>query len=737
MSHSTSHSKARARSSGLGAQTLTLTAVPPPVMTTSAARPKVGIYAATIFLSAFLLFQIQLVMGKFILPRFGGGPSVWSTSLLMFQLLLLAGYSYAALLCAKFDFRRQGRIHLSLLAVSAILIAVLAYAWRSPIFPAFSSSFRPSANPVWQILLLLVCAVGLPTVVLSATSPLMQRWFSAGHAETVPYRLYALSNLGSMLGLLSYPFFIERFLRLSTQAWIWSSLYAVFLIMAAVCAWLQVRRQEAQPVMPPAVPRRRKKQEASRPMFLWLALAACASATLLATTNLICQEITVVPLLWVLPLSVYLLSFVICFDHARWYKQKIFHPLYVVLTVAAFGGLTINGGPIVTQLVIVFCLAEFSVCMVCHGELARLKPEPQHLTSFYLMISLGGAVGSIFVVFLAPVIFDRFWEFQLALLAAGVLLFATLVRDKDSWAHKLSAGWLMVAGAAIVVAVGAGVFTEKLREKEGTGSLVSLRMRNFFGIKAVDHNDIGPYLVSGHTLHGLQNSDPATRFEPTGYYFRKSGIGLLLDNFPRPANRGLRVGVIGLGVGTLAAYGHPGDYYRFYEIDPDVISLSQGDTPVFTFLKGSAAKTEIVPGDARIRMQEEAARGDGQNFDVLVVDAFNSDSIPVHLLTREAMALYLRQLRGPESVIAFHVSSNAIDLQPLMAAISHAYQLNALEVQARDSNNIDNIWVLLARDPQALQTPTLASVGHRMGATRNVRLWTDDFSNVYELLVGW
>jgi len=675
-------------------------------------------------------------MGKFILPRFGGGPSVWSTSLLMFQLFLLAGYGYAALICAKFDSRKQGRVHLSLLVISALLIAFLAYVWRSPIFPAFSSGLRPSANPVWQILLLLICAVGLPTIVLSATSPLLQKWFSTGHGEAIPYRLYALSNLGSMLGLLTYPFLIERFLTLSTQAWLWAAGYVGFLVAAAGCASLQLRRRELQPVMPAAAPRSRpKKAEAAKPRFLWMSLAACASAMLLATTNLICQEIAIVPLLWVLPLTLYLLSFIICFDHARWYRREIFHPLCAVLTVGAFAGLANYGGPIVARLVILFCATLFTVCMVCHGELARLKPEPQHLTSFYLMVSIGGAIGSIFVVFLAPVIFVRFWEFQFALLAAGVLLFVTLLRDKDSWAHRIPGGWLIVAGAALVVVIESGVYTLELFQKEGVGTLVNLRMRNFFGIKTVAHNDIGPYLVSGHTLHGLQNSNPATRFEPTGYYFRQSGIGLLLDNFPRPDNRNLRVGVIGLGVGTLAAYGRPGDYYRFYEIDPDVISLSQGDAPQFTFLRGSAAKTEIVLGDARIMMQAEAGRGELQKFDVLAVDAFNSDSIPVHLLTSEAMKLYLSELRGPESVIAFHVSSNSVDLQPLMAALSDAYGLTTLEVEGRDPNNIENTWVLLARDPQVLQIPALANAGHPTGATVPIRLWTDDYSNIYELLV--
>src|SRR5215469_297118 len=281
------------------AQALTLAPPRPQPIVVGVAAPKVGIYAIAISLSAFLLFQVQLVMGKFILPRFGGGPSVWSTSLLMFQLLLLAGYGYAAFLCAKFEPGRQARIHLGLLTVSAAGLVVLAYRWRSPIFPAFSSNVRPSSNPVGQILLLLLCAVGLHSVVLSATSPLLQKWFSTSNGEAVPYRLYALSNLGSMLGLLSYPFLIERFLTLSVQAWIWAAGYAVFVVTAALCSWTQLNRRavELPLVSPKAVSRsRRKKAEATRPEILWLLLAACGSTMLVATTNLICQEITVVPL---------------------------------------------------------------------------------------------------------------------------------------------------------------------------------------------------------------------------------------------------------------------------------------------------------------------------------------------------------------------------------------------------------------------------------------------------------
>lgn len=705
-----------------------------PVSPGAVTNSHLGIYAAAIFLSAFLLFQVQLVMGKFILPHFGGGPSVWSTSLLVFQALLLAGYGYAALICANFPPRVQGTIHLTLIFGSAFLIAILALAWRSPILPASPWISQSGANPVGQIFLLLITAVGVQSLLLSSTSPLLQKWFSSSNGQRTPYRLYALSNLGSMLGLLTYPFLIERFLTLPVQAWLWAAGYAAFLALAGTCASLQLRRVETPFI---AAVSKRKKAYAPPPKLLWMSLAACASTMLLATTNLICQEIAVVPLLWVVPLCLYLLSFIVSFDHARWYRREIFHPLYLVLGVGSFAGLANYGGPLVPKLVVLFCFALLAVCMVCHGELARLKPDPEHLTSFYLMVSAGGALGSMFVVFLAPRIFTRFWEFQLALVAAGVLLVLTLIRDKNSWFHKAGLGPLILVAAGLIFVIGAYHYTQKLEEKEGQGSLIDWRGRNFFGIETVAHNTFSRYLVSGHTLHGLQNSDPATQNEPTGYYFRNSGIGLLLDNFPHTDQGGLRVGVIGLGVGTLAAYGHAGDYFRFYEINPAIVALSQGPAPRFTFLRSSVASTDVILGDARIRMQEEVSRGNPQKFDVLVVDAFTSDSIPVHLLTREAIDLYMRQLRGPESALAFHISNNAIDLKPLMGALSREHHLTTLEVHGRDQYGVESIWILMAADPRVLQIPSLADAGQPLEETRSIRPWTDNYSNLYELLALW
>jgi len=474
-----------------------------------------------------------------------------------------------------------------------------------------------------------------------------------------------------------------------------------------------------------------EKTQLSQPRFLWLVLPACSSTMLLAMTNLICQQVAPVPLLWVLPLSLYLLSFVVCFDHPRWYRREVFLPLYVLLTLLALRVLPIYSDISVTPLLAIYCSALTAVCIVCHGELARIKPQAEHLTSFYLMISAGGALGSAAVVLLAPQIFDRFWEFQIALVGCGILSAVVLICDPDSWVHTVRFGGGILALAVIILAVGTYRLTSDLLDFEGQGEIVLARNRNFFGVKSVLRERGQIVMVHGHTLHGLQKTDPAHRDEPTIYYSVDSGVGLLLNQY-RLLNRPVRTGVVGMGVGTLAAYGRKGDYFRFYEIDPAVPQFSLGSRPLFSFVQGSAADSDIFFGDARINLQQELSRGETQNLDVLAVDAFTGDTVPVHLLTREAMDLYLRHLRGPDSVIAFHLSSTAIDLRPVVQSLASFYHLESLEVDTVD--DLQPIWVLVSRDPKMLRSPELSAKGYAVEVRRPVRLWTDDYSSLYELL---
>jgi hypothetical protein len=691
------------------------------------------LFAINIFLSAFLLFQVELMMGKFVLPRYGGGPSVWTTALLVFQVLLLGGYAYAARISARLSPKRQAKVHLWLIGICAVLLILQVLLWHVPLFPRVSWLSGGSDYPISQISALLLLGAGVPCVLLSAHSPLCQNWLSSSQAS--PYRLYAVSNLGSLLGLISYPFLVERTLTLTSQAWVWSGLFALVLVLSAVCAFLRMRDALGSNSPGPRPTRKtanKAKVLVHEPRLLWLALASCSSAMLLAMTNMICQQVAPIPLLWVLPLSLYLLSFVICFDHSRWYHRGIFALPYVVcgyLTLAALPRYT--EAPTV-QLVTVLCVTLFVVCMICHGELARSKPPAEQLPSFYLTIAAGGALGSAFVALLAPRIFDRFWECYVALLGCGVLLVITVLRDPRSWARRTRYGVAIVMSLAVVLGLGAIYMTNFLLEREKQGVIIVERTRNFFGVKTIAQEPETLDLIHGRTLHGMQSTVPAYRNLPLMYYSRFSGVGLLLNQFPRtPDHPNLRVGVIGMGTGTLAAYGKAGDYYRFYEIDPAVIGFSSGNKPYFTFVQSSLAKVDVVEGDARMRLQQELSRGEQGDFDVLVIDAFSGDSIPVHLLTREAMDLYLQRIREPKSVLAFHVSNSSLDLRPVLDSLARSHQLAAVEIHT--PVEVHPTWILLSRDPAALRAPNLVAEGKELKTSLKIAGWTDNYSSLYQL----
>ena len=696
--------------------------------------PAPALYALTIFLSAFLLFQVQLIIAKYILPWFGGSPSVWNTCLLLFQVLLLAGYCYAHLLSTRLPASSQTHLHVILLLASLVTLIVVSRGWPSPITPGAAWRPLPGSPPVWQVISVLLVSVGFPFLILSTTGPLLQVWFSRIEGRS-PYHLYALSNAGSLLGLLSYPFLEERFLHLRTQGWIWSLTYMLFLAACGACAWLLKTRPLTADT--PAAPV--TSETASKPTilsrFMWLAFAACASAMLLATTNLICQEISVIPLLWVLPLCLYLLSFILCFQNDRWYRRGIFHSLYALAVFAALTALSAQAGVHILAQIAVLSTTLFSVCMVCHGELARSKPGHEYLSTFYLTIAAGGALGSIFVVLIAPRIFHRFWEFQLALILCGVLLFAAVLLDRESWFYKQRLWRIIFALVVIALVIRGYSYSMYLIHAEAGGRRVLFRTRNFFGVKTVSLDQYGIWLRHGRTQHGVQLTDPSVHDEPTLYYKRLSGIGLVLDHYPRPLDangvpRPLRVGVVGLGIGTLATYGHPGDYFRFYEIDPEVLQLSLGERPFFSFLQDSRATVDIALGDARLSLEKEANRGQLQKFDVLVLDAFSSDSIPVHLLTREAMAVYIRHLAGPDSVVAFHLSNRALDLRPVADALSREYHFNPVEVEQPGFND----WVIASANPAMISFPELKERATPVTIHHAVPLWTDEYSNLLGVL---
>jgi spermidine synthase len=673
-------------------------------------------FALSIFLSAFLLFQIQPMIGKFILPWFGGTPAVWSTAMLFFQVLLTGGYAYAYWLVKR---PRQGWIHITLLGMTVTLLTALGLGWPSPITPG--ADMRPAVTnfPVFDIFLLLTISVGLPYFVLAANGPLMQAWFSRIFPERSYARLYALSNVGSLLGLLAYPVLIEPSLTLLQQGWAWAGGFVFFALVAGI---LSYRARDETGTLA-HVSTTEKPSSALR--VLWIILSGTASLFLLSVTNQVSQEVAVIPFLWIVPLAIYLLSFIFAFSDSRWYDRRLYALLFSFASLAMLWALTNANSLSVIAQIAIYNLLLFLACMICHGELYRLRPHADHLTSFYLMVSLGGAAGGIFVNLIAPFIFTGYWEFYLAWLITIVLLVVMLLPRFSAHVN------LQARAMSLSFLIGVLLLSFGLNQYENALYVE----RNFYGVIRVREMDKkANSMIHGMTVHGVQFLNDRAR--PTTYYVEDSGVGLLLLNHPK-RGQNLRVGVLGLGVGTLASYAQDGDIYRFYEINPVVVRLAEGEGGYFTFLSDSKADVTVVEGDARISLEQEFAVGEKQNFDVLVLDTFSSDSIPVHLVTKEAFALYLEHL-VPDGVIAAHVSNRHLNLQPVFWQLAQEFGLEIVEVNRPASsgdNGFPSEWILLARDPALLEIPAIKShVISFEGYTTSIKLWTDDYSNLFQIL---
>ena len=683
-------------------------------------------FAFSIFLSAFLLFQIQPLIGKFILPWFGGAPAVWTTAMLFFQALLTGGYAYAYWLIRRVKINLQTLIHIVLILFSIAVLIALSFAWTSPITP--DSSWKPQNvdAPIIHIFTLLIVSVGLPYFILAANGPLMQAWFSRNFPSQSYARLYSLSNLGSLLGLLAYPALIEPWLTLRAQGWMWSIGFALFGLFAV---WIAFRSRRAPPLSPVEVDSPSSSGRPSPALFaLWLALSATASLFLLSVTNQISQEVAVIPFLWILPLTIYLLSFILTFS-GRGYHRKIYSILFFIsLALTLFVMLNATALHIYWQIG-AYCLLLFAACMLCHGELYLHRPDAAHLTTFYLMVSIGGALGGLFVSLIAPVIFNGYWEFFVGL-AMTVAIALTVIRKSGDVVSRTRFVFTTFTLVTILLSVLSNVYSGALFSK-----------RNFYGVIRV--RDIvlegsnEPALVMSHgiTVHGLQFTNPDLRDVPTTYYIRDGGAGLAILNHPKYGKK-MRVGLLGLGVGTLAAYGQTGDVYRLYEINPVVIDLAEGQGNYFSFLKDSKASITTVLGDARISLERELAEGERQDFDVLVLDTFSSDSIPVHLVTKEAFALYLEHL-APDGIIAAHITNLHLDLQPVFWQLAKYYGLNMARVNYEGDSNggYASHWILLARDPTLLASPAVQNRAVDLSEySTNIQLWTDDYSNLFQIL---
>lgn len=701
-------------------------------------------FAVAIFLGAFLIFQVQPFLGKYILPWFGGTPSVWSTCMLFFQTLLLGGYLYAHIVATRLSRRMQALVHGTVLICALGVLLYQWLAWGAPVLPGESFKPQDSNDPIWRLLWLLIGSVGLPYFVLSSTGPLVQSWFNRVESGRSPYRLYTLSNIGSLLALVSYPFAIEPLLKLQDQARLWTVMYALF---AASMVWIAMRliRHARAPVAGPAdsEPQEDPGPPPGLPVrLLWLGFASAASAMLLAATNQICQEVAVIPFLWIAPLTLYLLSFIIVFAGDRWYSRRFWGITFLVATtvscLALFDTFTL---PITGQ-VAVFCGLLFSLCMVCHGEMVRLKPHPHYLTSFYLMMSAGGALGGAFVSLLAPLLFVGFWELHISLWVAWALFLVVIWQTESSWINQPGIAALKKALVG-VLALLAGILYWQTRYANDDALYCE---RSFYGVLRVRNmgwwtTDGKAYKLShGAIVHGFQYIAPERRHEPVSYYGPKSGIALALTEFPKwlqesERSRPMRVGVVGLGVGTLVTFANEGDYYRFYEINPSVVALSQGPDAYFTYLRDAVAKVDIIDGDARISMERELRDGEAQRFDILAVDAFSSDSIPAHLLTHEAVKLYLQHLTA-DGVLALHISNRHLDLRPVVARLAEQEGLlsRIVEADGNDRGCWGSTWVLVTANREFAARPVILNAESDEESQGGADIWTDDYSNIYQIL---
>jgi hypothetical protein len=743
-------------------------------------------FAAAVFASAFLLFQIQPLVGKQILPRFGGSPAVWTTCLLFFQTVLFAGYLYAHLSDAWLSARGQALLHVAVLAIAVLMPFALSSDRRAG---------DPSSDPVWQILWRLSAGIGLPYFALAATGPLLQAWFARTFPGRVPYRLYALSNFGSLLALVSYPFVVEHRFSLPQQARLWSWGYLGF---AVLCSAIAVRIFLDNPPIQADLDVRISERRPTWLQYLcWLAFPAAASIALMATTNQICADVAAVPFLWVAPLALYLVTFIIAFDHPRWYHRTITAVLTLVAIYGAalvhregvgsiklydFGmtgrcielfadavGPVLNAGAEASEspagprvyvgfmsFLVLNLAAMFGICMLCHGELVRQRPAPRYLTSFYVMIAAGGALGGAAVTLIAPRVFNTFFEWKLCMFIGTIgvltLILHALVNralaEEESSARKNSA---LIARLVLVVLLLPASFVlldiaEYLHSpKRG----VRFQHRNFFGTFTVrERNPDDPrmnnfVLLHGMTVHGAQFTAPERRGMPVTYYGTPSGIGRTMNYYrSNPPQGPLSIGSIGLGTGTLAAFAGEGDSISFYEIDPDMIDLaSSGEW--FTYVRdcqARGAECQMKLGDARITLENEKGAERRSRYHVLAVDAFSGDAVPMHLLTTDAFLLYLERittaaLDGEDGALAVNVSNRYLDLERVVYAAAEQLGIKAVLIESagesqRSINSAD--WMILSHNEALMRT--LAPFGTAENTSKPPVLWTDTRNSLFEVL---
>ncbi|MEX0833443.1 MAG: fused MFS/spermidine synthase [Actinomycetota bacterium] len=716
------------------------------------------LFSATLFVSAALLFLAELIFARMILPLLGGTPAVWITAMLFFQAMLLAGYAYAHASSLRLGTRRQAAIHLAIALLPLLVLPIaVPEGWAPP----------TGGNPAPWLLALLLVALGLPFFVVSSTTPMLQRWFAnTGHrAAPDPYFLYRASNLGSMVGLLAYPFLVEPFLAVGDQSRLWAAGYWVLLALTAACAVVVWRSKRPVAVTPPAdgKPHDGDTKPLTRARRLrWLALAFVPSSLMLGVTVYLTTDLAPIPLLWVVPLSLYLLSFILVFSprHDRLHRFFIrAMPFLVVplVVVLVFRAAHLIFAPL-------YLATFFAAAMVCHGELAKDRPPAEHLTEFYLWIAAGGVLGGAFNALLAPLLFDSIAEFPVMLVAAcllrprrapgstdlrrdlsiagvlGLLVFLlSLAIRTDEPSGQVLWGVVIYGVAAVICfsfdekpvrfALGlGGILLASAIVPLGQDGRVVYSARSFFGTYLVLDDSSGEkrILASGNTVHGAQNTDPDKRLELIVYYTPQGPAGRLFAAIPQAES----IGVVGLGAGSMACFADEGDHVTFYEIDPEVVRIAN-DPKLFTFLRDCPGTNEVVLGDARLSLRD-APNG---AYDVLVMDAFNSDAIPLHLMTREALQLYLSKL-SDDGVLAFHISNRYLNVAPVLgdlaadAGVVAYLGRDVVTEEEVDQGRVRSEWVVMTRDESNLGDLTQDAMWERLPGDPDARVWTDDYSNL-------
>jgi len=679
-------------------------------------------YALVIFISAFLIFLVQPLIAKQILPWFGGSAALWGTCLLFFQTALLAGYAYADALNRWLSLKRQVILHSALLVSAAITMPIIA-----------SPAWRPegSEEPIGRILGLLAATIGLPYFLLATTTPLIGAWYWRRHQTSAPYRLFALSNLASLLALIGFPFLIEPWLGTRETAWMWSGIFVLFAALCIALGRQTLVQSQTNPhtnIAATHIDAQAASTSAPHPTrfsrwLLWVALSAIGSAMLLGISSHLTQNISSAPLLWVIPLALYLITFIISFDHPRWYLRPLFFLLAgALLPTMAWLSDSLNL-KIVTP---IYACGLFVTCMVCHGELARLKPHPAKLTAFYLSISVGGALGSLAMAVIAPIVFRGYFELYAALMAAAA---ASLFLEIGQ--RPFARGVCRIIGLCVFATVGAlswqGVrdYTDGVRFME----------RDFYGVvRTRDASNGSDFrsMIHGAISHGGQLLQEDLKMSPSSYFGPTSGYGRLfrsLSDAPK------RVGVIGLGAGALAVYARPGDHWVFYEISQAVVRAAEQE---FTFLRDMKGTHEVIIGDGRLTLDREPSR----QFDVLAIDAFSGDSIPSHLITKEAMDIYMKHLKS-NGVIVFQATNRFVDLMPVARNLADAHGLSVVLIA--DSPRFDygpGYWlattdqVIMTKDRSVLSAEHLQSAGKEIPKRPGFPMFTDDYINLLRLLKG-